>query len=140
MIEDSKRPEPRFKGMMHGIRLIVAEEGYRGLYRGVGPVVCALHSPTLGPASFAYMPDIATRSQLCRPLFILFNSQAARLGIRHARKSIAWMDDIWHWRYCGRHHCLHYYAVRVCLPSPSAQATSAHTCRLFKTEREAAVD
>lgn len=39
MIEDSKRAEPRFKGMSHGIKTIVAEEGYRGLYRGVGPVV-----------------------------------------------------------------------------------------------------
>lgn len=39
MIEDSKRAEPRFKGMVHGVRTIIAEEGYRGIYRGVGPVV-----------------------------------------------------------------------------------------------------
>jgi solute carrier family 25 citrate transporter 1 len=40
MIEDSKREVPRFKGTMHGIKTIVAEEGYRGVYRGLGPVVC----------------------------------------------------------------------------------------------------
>ena len=40
MIEDSKREVPRFKGTAHGIRLIIAEEGYRGIYRGLGPVVC----------------------------------------------------------------------------------------------------
>jgi solute carrier family 25 citrate transporter 1 len=40
MIEDSKREVPRFKGTMHGIKMIVAEEGYRGIYRGLGPVVC----------------------------------------------------------------------------------------------------
>jgi solute carrier family 25 citrate transporter 1 len=39
MIEDSRLAQPRFKGMAHGVRTIVAEEGYRGLYRGVGPVV-----------------------------------------------------------------------------------------------------
>lgn len=39
MIEDSKREVPRFKGTMHGMKMIVAEEGYRGIYRGLGPVV-----------------------------------------------------------------------------------------------------
>jgi solute carrier family 25 citrate transporter 1 len=39
MIEDSKREVPRFKGTAHGMRLIIAEEGYRGIYRGLGPVV-----------------------------------------------------------------------------------------------------
>lgn len=39
MIEDSKREVPRFKGVAHGVRMIVAEEGYRGVYRGLGPVV-----------------------------------------------------------------------------------------------------
>lgn len=41
MIEDSKHGSPRFKGTAHGIRLIIAEEGYRGIYRGLGPVVCS---------------------------------------------------------------------------------------------------
>ncbi|KAL7420768.1 hypothetical protein Q5752_004720 [Cryptotrichosporon argae] len=39
MIEDSKRAEPRFRGTAHGVRTIIAEEGYRGIYRGVGPVM-----------------------------------------------------------------------------------------------------
>lgn len=39
MIEDSKRAQPRFNGMVDGVRQIVREEGWRGVYRGVGPVV-----------------------------------------------------------------------------------------------------
>jgi hypothetical protein len=39
MIEDSKREVPRFKGTAHGMKMIIAEEGYRGVYRGLGPVV-----------------------------------------------------------------------------------------------------
>jgi solute carrier family 25 citrate transporter 1 len=39
MIEDSKRAEPKYKGTLHGTRAIIAEEGYRGIYRGVGPVM-----------------------------------------------------------------------------------------------------
>lgn len=39
MIEDSKRPQPRFNGMADAVRKIVAEEGVGGLYRGLGPVV-----------------------------------------------------------------------------------------------------
>ncbi|ORY30546.1 putative mitochondrial inner membrane citrate transporter [Naematelia encephala] len=39
MIEDSKRATPRFKGMTHGVRTIIADEGWLGLYRGVGPVM-----------------------------------------------------------------------------------------------------
>jgi solute carrier family 25 citrate transporter 1 len=39
MIEDSKRPQPRFNGMADAVKKIVAEEGFGGLYRGLGPVV-----------------------------------------------------------------------------------------------------
>ncbi|CAD6566333.1 MAG: hypothetical protein TREMPRED_002485 [Tremellales sp. Tagirdzhanova-0007] len=39
MIEDSKRAQPRFNGFRHGVQTIIAEEGYRGIYRGVGPVI-----------------------------------------------------------------------------------------------------
>ncbi|RSH90933.1 hypothetical protein EHS25_010109 [Saitozyma podzolica] len=39
MIEDSKRPEPRFRGMNDAVRTIVKEEGYLGIYRGLGPVM-----------------------------------------------------------------------------------------------------
>lgn len=46
MIEDSKLAEPRFKGLVHGVKMMVKEEGFRGVYRGVGPVVSIayLHS------------------------------------------------------------------------------------------------
>ena len=43
MIEDSKRAQPRYNGFIHGVQTIIAEEGYRGIYRGVGPVVCLFH-------------------------------------------------------------------------------------------------
>ncbi|KAK4685131.1 hypothetical protein P7C73_g5027, partial [Tremellales sp. Uapishka_1] len=39
MIEDSKLAQPRFKGLIHGTGLIIKEEGYLGIYRGLGPVV-----------------------------------------------------------------------------------------------------
>jgi solute carrier family 25 citrate transporter 1 len=48
MIEDSKREVPRFKGTAHGIRTIIAEEGYRGIYRGLGPVVRPSNQDTCG--------------------------------------------------------------------------------------------
>ena len=39
MIDDSKRAQPRFKGMSDAVRTIVREEGLSGVYRGVVPVV-----------------------------------------------------------------------------------------------------
>lgn len=39
MIEDSKLAQPRYQGLIHGVQTIIKEEGYRGVYRGVGPVV-----------------------------------------------------------------------------------------------------
>jgi solute carrier family 25 citrate transporter 1 len=45
LIDDQKRPEPRFKGLMHGTATIVREEGIGGIYRGLFPV--ASGSPCL---------------------------------------------------------------------------------------------
>ncbi|WVQ85036.1 hypothetical protein IAT38_007200 [Cryptococcus sp. DSM 104549] len=39
MIEDSKRAVPKYNGFIHGVQTIIKEEGYRGVYRGVGPVM-----------------------------------------------------------------------------------------------------
>ncbi|OXC57916.1 solute carrier family 25 (mitochondrial citrate transporter), member 1 [Cryptococcus neoformans MW-RSA852] len=39
MIEDSKLAQPRYQGLVHGVQTIIKEEGYRGVYRGVGPVM-----------------------------------------------------------------------------------------------------
>lgn len=41
MIEDSKCDKPKFNGMVDGVKKIIAEEGWSGVYRGVGPVVRA---------------------------------------------------------------------------------------------------
>lgn len=48
MIEDSKLAQPRYKGLVHGVQTIIKEEGYRGVYRGVGPVVSCPTSSILG--------------------------------------------------------------------------------------------
>lgn len=40
LIDDSKSPNPRFRGLIHGTGIIVREEGLRGVYRGLFPVVC----------------------------------------------------------------------------------------------------
>ncbi|KAG8747260.1 hypothetical protein FRC10_001876 [Ceratobasidium sp. 414] len=39
LIDDSKLPQPRFRGLIHGTTCIVREEGIRGVYRGLFPVV-----------------------------------------------------------------------------------------------------
>ena len=39
LIDDAKSPNPRFRGLVHGTACIVREEGIRGIYRGLFPVV-----------------------------------------------------------------------------------------------------
>ena len=39
LIEDARRPVRQYTSTLHGVRSIVAEEGWRGIYRGVGPVM-----------------------------------------------------------------------------------------------------
>lgn len=39
LIHDKNSPAPRYKGLVHGTKLIVAEEGLGGIYRGLGPVM-----------------------------------------------------------------------------------------------------
>jgi len=39
LIDDAKSPNPRFRGLMHGTMTIVREEGIRGVYRGLFPVM-----------------------------------------------------------------------------------------------------
>lgn len=53
MIEDSKLAQPRYKGLVHGVQTIIKEEGYRGVYRGVGPVVSCPTSSILGLFSYS---------------------------------------------------------------------------------------
>lgn len=40
LIDDAKRPNPQYRGLVHGTGLIVRQEGLRGIYRGLFPVVC----------------------------------------------------------------------------------------------------
>ncbi|KIM29237.1 hypothetical protein M408DRAFT_328914 [Serendipita vermifera MAFF 305830] len=39
LIQDAKSPNPRYHGLIHGTKMIVAEEGIRGVYRGLFPVM-----------------------------------------------------------------------------------------------------
>jgi len=39
LIDDSHSPKPRYKGLIHGTTSIVREEGIRGIYRGLFPVM-----------------------------------------------------------------------------------------------------
>jgi len=39
LIDDAKRPRPRYRGLVHGTASIVREEGLLGIYRGLFPVV-----------------------------------------------------------------------------------------------------
>ncbi|TFK95181.1 mitochondrial tricarboxylate transporter [Pterulicium gracile] len=39
LIEDAKRPDPQYRGLIHGTSSIVKAEGIRGVYRGLFPVM-----------------------------------------------------------------------------------------------------
>lgn len=39
LIDDAKRPQPQYRGLVHGTMSIVRQEGIRGIYRGLFPVV-----------------------------------------------------------------------------------------------------
>lgn len=39
LIDDAKRPNPQYRGLVHGTMSIVRQEGIAGIYRGLFPVV-----------------------------------------------------------------------------------------------------
>ncbi|KAF9458718.1 mitochondrial tricarboxylate transporter [Collybia nuda] len=39
LIDDAKRPNPQYRGLIHGTTSIVRQEGLRGIYRGLFPVM-----------------------------------------------------------------------------------------------------
>ncbi|EIM80150.1 mitochondrial tricarboxylate transporter [Stereum hirsutum FP-91666 SS1] len=39
LIDDAKRPQPQYRGLVHGTMSIVRQEGIRGIYRGLFPVM-----------------------------------------------------------------------------------------------------
>ncbi|KAF8637153.1 hypothetical protein AX17_003057 [Amanita inopinata Kibby_2008] len=39
LIDDAKRPDPQYRGLIHGTTCIVRQEGLRGIYRGLFPVM-----------------------------------------------------------------------------------------------------
>lgn len=44
LIDDAKRPNPQYKGLIHGTASIIRQEGISGIYRGLFPVVCKRHT------------------------------------------------------------------------------------------------
>jgi Mitochondrial carrier protein len=43
LIDDAKRPNPQYRGLIHGTAAIVRQEGISGIYRGLFPVVCKIY-------------------------------------------------------------------------------------------------
>jgi len=39
LIDDAKRPNPQYRGLIHGTSCIVKQEGILGIYRGLFPVM-----------------------------------------------------------------------------------------------------
>jgi len=39
MVQDARRPDPQYKGLIHGTGQIIKNEGLRGVYRGLFPVI-----------------------------------------------------------------------------------------------------
>ncbi|KAF8591715.1 mitochondrial carrier [Ramaria rubella] len=39
MVQDARRPDPQYKGLIHGTGQIIKNEGFRGIYRGLFPVI-----------------------------------------------------------------------------------------------------
>lgn len=44
LIDDAKRPNPQYRGLVHGTVSIVRQEGILGIYRGLFPVVRRFHT------------------------------------------------------------------------------------------------
>lgn len=38
-IHDQTLPNPKYKGFFHGVRTIIQQEGFRGIYQGLGPTI-----------------------------------------------------------------------------------------------------
>ena len=110
MIEDSKREAPRFKGTMHGMKMIVAEEGYRGIYRGLGPVV---RYPYFHVERSCSSIDAASGSQFSCSIHIIFHLEAASTRKQYTREPATCMAHIWDWSQCGRHHRLYVPSYKI---------------------------
>jgi hypothetical protein len=76
MIDDARVAQPRFTGLGSCIHTTVQEEGYRGIYRGGGPVVCAssLYEATLT------RPALTARCDFRHSLFVLLHPQTVGAG------------------------------------------------------------
>jgi len=47
LIDDAKRPNPQYRGLIHGTAAIIRQEGISGIYRGLFPVVCKIYANRL---------------------------------------------------------------------------------------------
>jgi solute carrier family 25 citrate transporter 1 len=74
LIDDSKRPNPQYRGLLHGTASIVRQEGILGIYRGLFPVVSQIALFAFKALKFSTrVLDDASRSQLCCPFHNLFH-------------------------------------------------------------------
>lgn len=61
LIDDAKRPNPQYRGLIHGTISIVKQEGVSGIYRGLFPVVRSLFCAVV-KFNLTVLPDDASRS------------------------------------------------------------------------------
>lgn len=112
LIEDSRRPDPQFRGLAHGTSYIVRTEGLAGIYRGLSAVVSDLfvlsESYPITPDSIVVtsFTDAPTRGELCCPVHHVLHLEAAYPRQRSSWTTLAWRSDVWDWRDRRDRHCL----------------------------------
>lgn len=89
MIDDQRRPTPRYHGTVHGTMTIVREEGLGGIYRGLFPVVRRpfASSRLSGAPNNLHLPDDPSRSECRRALLDVLSAQGVSLLTSKARQS-----------------------------------------------------
>lgn len=83
MVQDARRPDPQYKGLIHGTGQIIKHEGFRGVYRGLFPVI--MKQGTNSAVRFtSYQSMILSEVLLCVRLTIIFLSSFEAV---HSRRS-----------------------------------------------------
>lgn len=112
LIDDSHRPNPQYRGLIHGTTSIIRQEGILGIYRGLFPVV--RHQLHLPCRMLTLVIDDEARSKLRSAVYDVQYSQAIRSGYGPTRTTITERDNIRHWWGCWLSDRLHDDALGVC--------------------------
>jgi len=112
LIDDAKRPQPRYRGLIHGTVSIVRDEGLSGIYRGLFPVVTPFFSTWKRLSDL--LADDAAGCEFCCSFHDLCNPQAICAGYHKAWSTITECDNVWNWWNSRTCDCIHNNAARVC--------------------------